>query len=450
MISTWRRRIAARRATKKQSLEEEDNGYNMELAIPSHFRCPISLDLMKDPVTLSTGITYDRESIEKWIEGGNVTCPITKRVLRYLEPIPNHAIRKIIQDWCVENRSYGVERIPTPRIPITSHEVLEILSKVEDAVRRNDDESCLGLVSRIKLLAKESDRNKRCLVSNGTGRVLSAAFEALSKRDSINEHVALYEEILSVLTMSLSSSLDEETKANLSTDESLHSIVWFLRFGSLSGQRNAVLALKVILSCNGREMVEDLVKIEGVLDALMKLIKEPICVTTTKASLLAMYYILTSAQLNSDKKAIISRFLELGLVQILLEILVDSERSICEKALGVLDGICSDREGRNKACENVLTVPLLVKKLLRVSDLATDFSVSILWRLGKDDESGEGTVLLEALQVGAFQKLLLLLQVGCNETTKEKVTDLLKILNLHRNSVECVDSLDFKNLKRPF
>ncbi|XP_073282455.1 U-box domain-containing protein 20-like [Primulina huaijiensis] len=449
MISTWRRRISARRAAKKQSLEEEDNA-NMELAIPSHFRCPISLDLMKDPVTLSTGITYDRESIEKWIEAGNVTCPITKRVLRDLEPIPNHAIRKIIQDWCVENRSYGVERIPTPRIPITSHEVLEILTKIEDAIRRKDDESCLGLVSMIKSLAKESDRNKRCIVSNRAGRVLSAAFEALSKRDSINEHVALCEEILSMLTISLASPLDEETKKNMSTSESLHSIVWFSRFGSLPSQRNAVLVLKVILSCNDQEMVEDLVKIEGLLDALVKLIKEPICPTTTKASLLAMYYIITSSQLNSDKKAIISRFLEMGMVQNLLEILVDSERSICEKALGVLDGICSHREGRNKVCENVLAVPLLVKKLLRVSDLASDFSVSILWRLGKDDEDGEGIVALEALRVGAFQKLLLLLQVGCKETTKEKVTELLKILNLYRNSVECIDSFDFKNLKRPF
>ncbi|KZV46408.1 U-box domain-containing protein 21-like [Dorcoceras hygrometricum] len=449
MISTWRRRVAARRAAKKKSIEEDDNA-NMELTIPNHFRCPISLDLMKDPVTLSTGITYDRESIEKWIEAGNVTCPITKKILRSIEPIPNHAIRQIIQDWCVENRSYGVERIPTPRVPISSHEVKEVLTKIEDAIRRNDDESCLDFVSMIKSLSKESDRNKRCVVSNGAGRVLSAAFDALSKRDPIHEHVALHEEILSMLMISLSSPLDEETRTNLSTSESLHYIVRFLRFGSLSSRRNAVLALKVILSCNDQEVVEDLVKREGLLDALMKLIEEPICPTTTKASLLAMYYILKSSQSNPDKQATISKFLEMGLVQNLLEILVDSERSVCEKALGVLDGICSHREGRNKVSENVLTVPLMVKKMLRVSDLATELSVSILWKLGKDEENGEGTVAIEALQVGAFQKLLLLLQVGCSGTTKEKVTDLLKILNVHRQSVECIDSLDFKNLKRPF
>ncbi|KAL0410183.1 UNVERIFIED_CONTAM: E3 ubiquitin-protein ligase PUB23 [Sesamum latifolium] len=37
-----------------------------EIEVP-YFLCPIALDIMKDPVTISTGITYDRDSIEKWI-----------------------------------------------------------------------------------------------------------------------------------------------------------------------------------------------------------------------------------------------------------------------------------------------------------------------------------------------------------------------------------------------
>ena len=31
-----------------------------EVEVPDQFKCPISLDLMEDPVVLSTGITYDR------------------------------------------------------------------------------------------------------------------------------------------------------------------------------------------------------------------------------------------------------------------------------------------------------------------------------------------------------------------------------------------------------
>lgn len=439
MLSSWRRRRDARRAAKEHN--SDDNGGPELITIPNHFLCPISLQLMKDPVTLSTGTTYDRESIETWIEAGNATCPVTNQVLSSLDPIPNHAIRKIIQHWCVQNRSHGVERIPTPRIPITSYQVSEIFTGILDATQRGDGDRCRELVAKIKESAKESDRNKRCIVSNdGGGGVLSAAFESFS-RNGYNGDEHVLGEVLSVLMM-LTPALDEEASRNLSS--SLQKIVWFLRFGNLSGRRNAVLALKSVLSFD-QDKVEEVGKIEGALEALMKLIKEPICPTTTKASLLAMYYLVNKPD-QSHSKAIAMSLTEMGLVQMLLEMLVDSERSTCEKALGVLDGICSHDEVREKGRENGLMIPVLVKKLLRVSDMATEFSASILLKIVKNEEREA----VEALGAGAFQKLLLVLQIGRNEVTKEKVTELLKILNVYRNKVECVDSLDFKHLKRAF
>ncbi|XWS52788.1 hypothetical protein CRYUN_Cryun11dG0102400 [Craigia yunnanensis] len=33
-----------------------------EIEIPQYFVCPISLQIMKDPVTVVTGITYDKEN----------------------------------------------------------------------------------------------------------------------------------------------------------------------------------------------------------------------------------------------------------------------------------------------------------------------------------------------------------------------------------------------------
>ncbi|GMJ03616.1 hypothetical protein like AT3G02840 [Hibiscus trionum] len=89
-------------------------------------------------------------------------------------------------------------------------------------------------------------------------------------------------------------------------------------------------------------------------------------------------------------------------------------------------------------------MPVLVKKILRISELATEYSVSAIWKLSKYEER----VLMEALQVGAFQKLLLLIQVGCSDETKEKATELLKLLNPYRPGLECIDSLDFKDIKR--
>lgn len=441
-MSSWRRRRAERRSSKKPDLE---------LIIPNHFLCPISLQLMKDPVTLSTGATYDRDSIERWIDAGNSTCPITNQPLKNPEPLPNHAIRKLIQHWCVQNSSYGVDRIPTPRIPITSYEVMEILSTIEDAQKHDEHERCGELVNKMKESAKESDRNRRCIVANGASRVLTTTFDAFSRKGNF---VTLLEDILSTL-MVITPLLDDETsRINLSTSQSLRNIVWFMRFGNLSGRRNAVLVLRAILSSD-QDQVDRVVEIEGALEALIQLIKEPICPTATKASLLAMHYLLipSKSQSESNKKAIAMRLTEMGLVPMLLELIVDSERSTCEKALGVLDGICSygDEEIEN-VVENDLTIPVLVKKILRVSDMATVFSISILAKVvvRMEDERKRERVMIEALEVGAFQKVLLLLQIGCDEITKEKVTELLKMMNVYRNKLECIDSVDFKHLKRSF
>ena len=49
----------------------------LEVKIPSFFRCPISLDVMRSPVSLCTGVTYDRASIQQWLDSGNTTCPAT-------------------------------------------------------------------------------------------------------------------------------------------------------------------------------------------------------------------------------------------------------------------------------------------------------------------------------------------------------------------------------------
>lgn len=434
MISSWRKRRASRRGGKD---DQSNIMMEKELQIPSHFRCPISLDLMKDPVTLSTGITYDRESIEKWMEAGNFKCPTTNQVLTSAEPVPNHTIRKVIQDWCVENRSYGIERIPTPRIPVSSAEIQEILLKISVGCKNGDRIGCRDLAAKINRLAKESERNKRCIASSKTGGVLAEAFDVFTRGG--DQNAAVLDEILSTLTLF---PLDAEAKAFLGTSSSIDQIILSLTCGDLTRRRNAVLVLKELISYD-KIKANELSEIRGIVEALIRMIKEPICPTTTKASLTIIYQLVTSPKVSS-------KLIQTGMVPLLLELLVECDRSICEKALGILDRISSIDEGREAVCDNALGMPVLVKKILRVSNLATEFSVSILWKLCKMATREDDVVVDQALQVGAFQKLLVVLQVGCGERTKEKVTELLKLLNLSRYSLECVDSVDFKGIKRPF
>jgi F-box/WD-40 domain protein 7 len=71
--------------------------------VPPSFVCPIGMDIMVDPVILATGHTYDRQSIEYWIQQGNKTCPVTGMKLRHTEMTPNFALRSAIQEWAGEH-----------------------------------------------------------------------------------------------------------------------------------------------------------------------------------------------------------------------------------------------------------------------------------------------------------------------------------------------------------
>uniref|UniRef100_A0A0E0HRC4 U-box domain-containing protein n=1 Tax=Oryza nivara TaxID=4536 RepID=A0A0E0HRC4_ORYNI len=104
-------------------------------------------------------------------------CPVTKGDLRVDDLIPNHALRCIIQAWCVANHCRGVERIPTPRVPVTLAQAGEVLGlgEVEAAARAGDAARCGAAVREVGRLARESDRDRWCLASSGAASALAAA-----------------------------------------------------------------------------------------------------------------------------------------------------------------------------------------------------------------------------------------------------------------------------------
>jgi U-box domain len=404
-----------------------------------HFRCPISLDIMHDPVTAPTGITYDRQSIEGWLERGNPNCPVTGKPIDIHELIPNHSTRKMIQQWCVENRSLGVERIPTPRIPISPSKASELLSQISLASRRGDSHWCGNLAMKLKEIGKESERDRKCIAAAGAARILSAAFSQLaSEHFESSKALRDLEKILAALIVF---PLDNEAKRWMISPASLNSIVSILNYGELSGRLSTILMLREVTSTLDSTSLDSMSKANGLVEALTMLVEKPISPLATKASLVTIYYLISANERTA------SRFVSMDLVSLLLHTLVDCDKSLCEKALAVLEGLFQCEKGRENGCRHALTIPVLVKKMLRISDMATEFSVSALWRICKGCEKN---CIIEAVQVGAFQKLLLLLQVGCNGVTKERASELLKILNGLRGGVECIETVDFKGLKRSF
>nr|GLL30741.1 U-box domain-containing protein 3 [Ipomoea trifida] len=72
--------------------------------IPPHFRCPLSLAVMLDPVIIASGQTYERVSIQKWMDHGLTTCPRTRQKLSHSNLIPNVTVKAMIENWCEENK----------------------------------------------------------------------------------------------------------------------------------------------------------------------------------------------------------------------------------------------------------------------------------------------------------------------------------------------------------
>ncbi|KAK2648756.1 hypothetical protein Ddye_016245 [Dipteronia dyeriana] len=71
--------------------------------IPSYFRCPLSLELMSDPVIVASGQTYERDFIQKWLDQGLTVCPKTRQTLKHENLIPNYTVKAMIANWCEKN-----------------------------------------------------------------------------------------------------------------------------------------------------------------------------------------------------------------------------------------------------------------------------------------------------------------------------------------------------------
>ena len=167
------------------SLEPLDLGVH----IPYHFRCPISLELMRDPVTVCTGQTYDRASIEAWVSTGNSTCPVTRATLTDFTLIPNHTLRRLIQEWCVANRAFGVERIPTPKQPADPALVRSLLNQASsDSVPAH---LRLSSLRRLRQLARDSDKNRSLIASHNVRQILLPIVFNNGSDELKNESLAL-------------------------------------------------------------------------------------------------------------------------------------------------------------------------------------------------------------------------------------------------------------------
>ena len=106
------------------------------VTIPDHLKCPMTLDLLNDPVICEDGNTYERNWIEEWFRLHD-TSPMTNVRLRSKILIPNRRIKDAVDAWGAGTRSIQqavVHAQPQPvaqplRIQV-DHEMIRVDRKI--------------------------------------------------------------------------------------------------------------------------------------------------------------------------------------------------------------------------------------------------------------------------------------------------------------------------------
>lgn len=90
---------------------------------PDIYCCPITQDLMEDPVIDNEGVSYERIAIEQWLID-HKTSPVTKQPLQLKDLRPNRALREAIEQY-----RFGKPQVQTPQTndqPLTKKIKLEV------------------------------------------------------------------------------------------------------------------------------------------------------------------------------------------------------------------------------------------------------------------------------------------------------------------------------------
>ncbi|XP_046563598.1 WD repeat, SAM and U-box domain-containing protein 1-like [Haliotis rubra] len=89
-------------------VQERPIGQTVEndAGVPDEYLCPITREIMHDPVIAADGYTYDKSAIKSWIESGKDRSPMTNSLLPSNNLTPNRTLKMLIQRF-VNGHSQG-------------------------------------------------------------------------------------------------------------------------------------------------------------------------------------------------------------------------------------------------------------------------------------------------------------------------------------------------------
>lgn len=338
------------------------------------FVCPLTKQIMQDPVTLETGVSYEREAIEKWFRecrdgGRNPVCPLTSKELHSFDLNPSIALRKTIEEWTKRNEAAQLDIACRSLTPGSSeNDILEALNFVSRMCQKSSSNKNVvrkaELIPMIAAMLKSGSSRVRC-------KVLETLLILIEENDENKEVFATGDTVRTIVKFLSHEHSQEREEAvsllyELSKSESLCE-----KIGGVSG---SILILVAMASSNSENIsiveradrtLENLEKCEnnvrqmaenGRLQPLLTLILEG-----SPETQLSMAAYLGELVLSNDVKVFVAQTAGSALVNLMKSRSMPAR----EAALKALNQI-SSYEASAKILIEVEILPPLVKDLFTV------------------------------------------------------------------------------------
>ncbi|CAL5384454.1 unnamed protein product [Camellia sinensis] len=338
------------------------------------FICPLTKQIMSDPVSLENGQTFDREAIEKWFKecresGRRLICPLTLQELRSTELNPSMALRNTIEQWHARNEAAQLDMARRSlSLGSAESDILQALKFVQYLCQKSQSNKHIirnaELIPMIVDMLKSSSRRVRCKALE--------TLQIVAEEDSDNMEIMAEGDTVRTIVKFLSHEQSKEREEavsllfELSKSETLCE-----KIGSVNG---AILILVGMTSSNSENLLtvekadktlENLAKCEnnvrqmaenGRLQPLLTLLLEG--PPETKLSMAAYLGELT---LNNDVKVFVATTVGSSLIDIMRSGNIECR----EAALKALNQI-SSYEASAKVLIEAGILPPLVKDLFIV------------------------------------------------------------------------------------
>lgn len=389
------------------------------LTIPKDFCCPISLDLMRDPVIVSTGQSYDRSSISRWLDEGHYTCPKTGQMLAHTRLVPNRALRNLIAQW---SAAHGVP-FETPEGAESSSELVAASSS-KAAVAANQataylliqqlacgSEDAQAVAAReIRMLAKTGKENRAFIAEAGAVPYLR---RLLSSKNAIAQE--------NCVTAMLNLSIYDKNKGRIMEEEGcLKSIVDVLRFGHTTESRENAAATLFSLSAV-HDFKKRIADENGAVEALAELLRDG-TPRGKKDAVTALFNLSTHAENGA-------RMIEAGAVTAIIGALgIDG---VSEEAAGALALIVRQPAGAKAVGKEEMAVGSLLGMMRCGTPRGKENAVAALLELCRN---GGAAATERVLKAPALAGLLQSLLFTGTKRARRKAASLARVFQRRENA----------------